>query len=409
MAQGKFKYEGVNSEGRKVQGEMEAKDERQVKRLLRRQGIRAKKIQAPSPLDIDLGMWMVDKGFVKPFGKAELNRFTRQLSILINAGVPIMECLEILSKQEKNPSLKVTIRNVSESVGSGKSLFEGLSTQKGFDKLYCSLVKAGEAAGILDTILVKLSEFMDKQEKIKKQIKSAMTYPTIVMVVGVAVTWGLMVFVVPQFVGMLKDSNQEIPMVTQFVIDVSNFLQDYTIMLAPAGFVLFMLFANFIKTKEGKQAWDRFIMRAPVMGDIIIKGNLSSFTRTMATMLSAGVALIEALEICIETLDNTQIAKDLKLVKEAVIKGKSITEPLGRIKYFPPLVNQMVKVGESTGNLDSMLIKVADVFEEETEEAIKTMTSLIEPLILVGLGGVIGTVLIAMYLPIFMSAGGAGG
>jgi type IV pilus assembly protein PilC len=405
MAVGKYKYEGVNAEGRKVQGEMDAKDERNVKRLLRRQGIRAKKIIAPSPFDIDLGMWMVEKGIVKPFGKDELNRFTRQLSILINAGVPIMECMDILAKQEKNPSLKVTIRNVMESVGSGKSLYEGLSTQKGFDKLYCSLVKAGESAGILDTILVKLSEFMDKQEKIKKQVKSAMTYPTIVMVVGVGVTYGLMVFVVPQFVGMLQDSGQEIPAVTQFVIDVSDFLQAYTVVLGPALFVLFLLFTNFIKTKEGKQSWDRFTMKAPVFGDIIIKGNLSSFTRTMATMLSAGVALIEALEICIETLDNTQIAKDLRQVREAVMKGKSITEPLGRIKYFPPLVNQMVKVGESTGNLDTMLVKVADVFEEETEDAIKTMTSLIEPLILVGLGGVIGTVLIAMYLPIFMSAG----
>jgi type IV pilus assembly protein PilC len=405
MAVGKYKYEGVNAEGRKVQGEMDAKDERNVKRLLRRQGIRAKKIIAPSPFDIDLGMWMVEKGIVKPFGKDELNRFTRQLSILINAGVPIMECMDILAKQEKNPSLKVTIRNVMESVGSGKSLYEGLSTQKGFDKLYCSLVKAGESAGILDTILVKLSEFMDKQEKIKKQVKSAMTYPTIVMVVGVGVTYGLMVFVVPQFVGMLQDSGQESPAVTQFVIDVSDFLQAYTVVLGPALFVLFLLFTNFIKTKEGKQSWDRFTMKAPVFGDIIIKGNLSSFTRTMATMLSAGVALIEALEICIETLDNTQIAKDLRQVREAVMKGKSITEPLGRIKYFPPLVNQMVKVGESTGNLDTMLVKVADVFEEETEDAIKTMTSLIEPLILVGLGGVIGTVLIAMYLPIFMSAG----
>jgi len=406
MAIGKYKYEGVNAEGRKVQGEVDGKDERNVKRLLRRQGIRVKKITAPSPFDIDLGMWMVDKGFVKPFGKDELNRFTRQLSILINAGVPIMECMDILAKQEKNPSLKVTIRNVMEAVGSGKSLYDGLSTQKGFDKLYCSLVKAGEAAGILDTILVKLSEFMDKQEKIKKQIKSAMTYPTIVMIVGLGVTYGLMVFVVPQFVGMLNDSGQEIPAVTQFVINVSDFLQDYTVVLGPALFVLFLLFTNFIKTKEGKQSWDRFTMKAPVFGNIIIKGNLSSFTRTMATMLSAGVALIEALEICIGTLDNTQIAKDLKQVREAVMKGKSITEPLGRIKYFPPLVNQMVKVGESTGNLDTMLIKVADVFEEETEDAIKTMTSLIEPLILIGLGGVIGTVLIAMYLPIFMSAGG---
>lgn len=408
MAVGKYKYEGVSAEGRKVQGEIEAKDERHAKRLLRRQGIRAKKMIAPNPLDIDLGMFLVEKGLVKPFGKDELNRFTRQLAILINAGVPIMDCLEILSKQEKNPSLKVTLRTVMEDVGSGKTLYEGLAAQKGFDKLYCSLVKAGEAAGILDIILNKLSEFMEKQEKIKKQIKSALTYPTIVLVIGVGVTWGLMVFVVPQFVGMLEESGQEIPAVTQFVINVSDFFQEYTVMMVPAGFVMFILFGNYIKTKDGKIAWDRFTMKAPVFGEIIIKGNLSSFSRTLATMLSAGVALIEALDICIETLDNTQIAKDFKGVKEAVMKGKSITEPLGRIKYFPPLVNQMVKVGESTGNLDEMLVKIADVFEEETEDAIKTMTSLIEPAILVGLGGVIGTVLIAMYLPIFMSAGGAG-
>lgn len=409
MPAGKHKYEGVTSEGRKVQGEIEAKDERHAKRLLRRQGIRTKKVTAPNPLDIDLGMFLVEKGFVKPFGKDELNRFTRQLSILINAGVPIMDCLDILSKQEKNPSLKVTLRSIMEDVGSGKTLYEGMQAQKGFDKLYCSLVKAGEAAGILDTILNKLSEFMDKQAKIKKQIKSAMTYPTIVMVIGIGVTWGLMVFVVPQFVGMLTESGQEIPAVTQFVIDVSDFFQAYTGIMTPVGFVFFILFSNYIKTKDGKIAWDRATMKAPVFGDIIIKGNLAGFSRTLATMLSAGVALIEALDICIETLDNTQIAKDFKGVKEAVVKGKSITEPLGRIRYFPPLVNQMVKVGESTGNLDEMLIKVADVFEEETEDAIKTMTSLIEPAILVGLGGVIGTVLIAMYLPIFMSAGGAGG
>jgi len=354
-----------------------------------------------------LAVWMVDKGFAKPFGKKELNRFTRQLSILINAGVPIMECLDILSKQEKNVSLKMCIKNIMEDVSSGKSLHDGMSKQKGFDKLYCSLVKAGEAAGILDTILVKLSEFMDKQEKMKKQIKGAMTYPTIVLVVGIAVTYGLMVFVVPQFVGMLNESGQEIPAVTQFVINVSDFFQEYTMIMIPSGFVALLLFRNFIQTKDGKIAWDRFTMKAPVFGDIIIKGNLSSFSRTLATMLSAGVALIEALEICIDTIDNTQISKDLKQVRDAVVKGKSITEPLGRIKYFPPLVNQMVKVGESTGNLDTMLVKVADVFEEETEDAIKTMTSLIEPAILIGLGGLIGTVLIAMYLPIFMSAGGA--
>jgi type IV pilus assembly protein PilC len=407
MAHKIFKYEGTNADGKKISGEAEGKDLRHVKRVLRRQGIRTSKITAPSALDIDLGVWMVEKGFAKPFGLQELNRFTKQLSTLIDAGVPILDSLSILAKQEKNAALRSTIKNIVESIGSGKSLHEAMSSQRGFSKLYTSLVKAGESAGILDTILNKLSEFMEKQERIKKKIKGALTYPVIVVFIGLIVTWGLMVFVVPQFVGMLKESGQEIPAVTQFVIDISNFMQEYTILMLPAGLVGFMIFVNYIKTKQGKIAWDRFTMKSPLFGNLIIKGALSGFMRTLSTMLGSGVPLIESLDICIDTLDNTQIAKDLRAVRESVVKGKSITEPLGRIKYFPPLVNQMVKVGESTGNLDDMLLKVADVFEAETEELIDNMTKLIEPMILVGLGGVIGTVLIAMYLPIFMSAGGA--
>lgn len=402
----KFKYEGINADGKRVEGEIEGKDVRHVKRLLRRQGIRARKINAPSMLDIDLGVLMVEKGLVKPFGMVELNRFTKQLSILIDAGVPILESLEILAKQEINPSLKVTINAIVESIGSGKSLHEAMASQKGFNKLYTSLVKAGEAAGILDEILNKLSEFMERQETIKKKVKGALTYPTIVLVIGILVTWGLMYFVVPQFVGMLQESGQEIPAVTQFVIDVSNFFREYTLLMIPFFIGFFFFFLNYIGTKQGKVQWDRWTMTTPLFGGIIIKGGLSGFARTLATMLAAGVPLIDSLDICIDTLDNTQIAKDMKSVKESVIKGKSITEPLGRIKYFPPLVNQMVKVGESTGNLDEMLLKVADVFEQETEELIDNLTKLIEPMILVGLGGIIGTVLIAMYMPIFMSAGG---
>ncbi len=406
MAEGIFKYQGVNAEGKKVEGEIEGKDLSHVKRLLRRQGIKARKLTAPSPLDIDLGLWMVEKGLAKPFGMIELNRFTKQLSILIDAGVPILESLQILSKQEKNPSLRKSIKGITEGIGSGKSLNESMAEQKGFDSLYTALVKAGESAGILDSILNKLSEFMEKQQAIKKKVKKALTYPTIVVVIGIAVTWGLMVFVVPQFVGVLQDSGQEIPGVTQFVINISDFFQEYTLMLLPIGFVGFMVFINYIKTKRGKTNWDRITMKSPLFGNLIIKGGLSGFTRTLSTMLGAGIPLIEALDICIATLDNTQMAKDMKVVREAVVKGKSITEPLKRISYFPPLVNQMVKVGESTGNLDDMLLKVADVFEEETNDVIDHITSLIEPIILVGLGGVIGTVLIAMYLPIFLSAGG---
>jgi type IV pilus assembly protein PilC len=406
MAVGKYKYKGIGSDGRKVEGEIDGRDIKEVKRTLRRRGIRVRKLVAPSILDVDLGMLMVEKGLAKPFGMAELSRFTKQLTILIDAGVPILESLEILGKQEKNPSLKTVIKNVIDEVGQGKSLNEAMASQKGFSRLYTALVKAGEAAGILDTVLRKLTEFMERQEAIKKKVKGAMTYPAIVVVIGVVVTWGLMVFVVPQFVGMLQESGQEIPAVTQFVIDVSDFFREYTLTLIPLVAGSLFAFLNYIKTRQGKISWDRFVMKTPLFGDIVIKGGLSGMFRTLATMLGAGVPLIDSLDICIDTMDNTQMSKDMKIVKEAVVKGKSITEPMGRIKYFPPLVNQMIKVGESTGNLDEMLIKVADVFEQETNDTIDNLTKLIEPLILVGLGGIIGTVLIAMYLPIFMSAGG---
>ncbi len=401
-----FKYVGFTSDGKKIESTIEAENEKEVKKLLRRQNIRATKVIAPSIFEADLGMFLADKGLLRPFGRAELMRFTRQLSILINAGVPILECMEILYKQEQNPSLKKVVKSISTQVEEGKTLFDAMSQQPGFDKLYCALVKAGEAAGILDTILVKLAEFLEKAEKLKKQVKSALTYPVIVVLVGILVIFGLMTYVVPQFVGILKDSNQEIPWVTQVVMDISSFFQNYTLLLV-AGIVAFvMLFINFIKTKEGKAQWDRITMKTPLFGILIIKGNLGAFTRTLATMLAAGVPIIDSLEICIDTLDNTQIAKDLMKVRKAVIEGKSITEPLSRIDYFPPLVTQMIKVGEATGNLDQMLIKVADVFQEEVEELVGNLTKLIEPIIIVVLGGIIAFVLIAMYLPIFMSAGG---
>lgn len=404
----KFKYVGFTGDGKKVESSIDADSVRDAKKLLRRQNIRATKVIPPSFFEVDLGQVLVEKGLARPFGRVELMRFTRQLSILINAGVPILECMEILHKQEQNLVLKRVVKNISMQIEEGKSLFEAMSQQQGFDKLYCSLVKAGEAAGILDSILVKLAEFLEKAEKLKKQVKSALTYPVIVVIVGIIVVFGLMTFVVPQFVDILKESNQEIPWVTQTVIDISNFFQNYTMLLIAGLVAGTMLFLNFIKTREGKHAWDRFTMKAPLFGMLVIKGNLGAFTRTLSTMLAAGVPIIDSLEICIETLDNTQIAKDLTKVRKAVIEGKSITEPLGRITYFPPLVTQMIKVGESTGNLDQMLLKVADVFEEEVEELVGNLTKLIEPIILVVLGGVIGFVLIAMYLPIFLSAGGAG-
>ncbi|MAW07474.1 MAG: pilus assembly protein PilC, partial [Halobacteriovoraceae bacterium] len=282
-----------------------------------------------------------------------------------------------------------------------------LSKQQGFSKLYCNLVKAGEAGGILDTILIKLADHLDKAEKTKSQIKSAMTYPSIVLLVGIGVVWGLMRFVVPQFQTMLSDSGQETPWVTQVVIDISNFFQEYTFIMFICLVVFFICFKLFVNTPQGKESFDRFMMKLPVFGVIIIKGNLSSFSRTLATMLNSGVSLIDSLEICIDTIENTVIAKDIRNIREQVIRGKNISEPLIKIKYFPDMVSQMISVGESTGNLDQMLEKTATVFEEEMDEAIGGMTKLIEPFIIVFLGGAVAFVMIAMYLPIFMSAGGS--
>ncbi|MDO9182665.1 MAG: type II secretion system F family protein, partial [Bacteriovorax sp.] len=232
-----FKYEAVDANGKKVVGKLEAASEKEVRKALRAQGIRIKKIIPPTILEFDFGMWMVDKGFAKAISVKELCGFTKQLAVMISAGVPLIQSLEILYRSEKNPSLKMAIKKISVDVGEGKTIAEAMEAQKGFDKLYCNLVKAGEAGGILELILRKLAIHMEKQEKTKAQIKSAMMYPSIVCAVGAVVIWGMMVFVVPQFTGMLTESGQAIPWITQFVIDTSNFFGKYSPIMVPGVFV----------------------------------------------------------------------------------------------------------------------------------------------------------------------------
>ncbi len=404
---GKWRWEGLDKNGKKAAGVLDASSEKEARKLLRAQGLRAKTLTPPSFLEFDITEWMIEKGLAKPFGPKELCSFTKQLSIMVGAGIPIMQCLEIQYKAESNLVLKRAVKEIHREVGEGKSIAEAMSGQNGFSRLYCNLVKAGEAGGILDGILQKLAIHMDRQEKTKSQIKSAMTYPAIVTIVGIGVIWAMMVFVVPQFVGMLLDTGQEVPGVTQFVIDTSDFLGEYSLTALPILFVLFFLLNAYIKTPSGKVVFDNIMMRLPLLGGIIIKGNLATFSRTLATMLGAGVSLIDSLEICIETIDNGVIARDITDVKKKVVEGKTLTEPLAKIEYFPEMVSQMVRVGEQTGNIDQMLEKVADVFEEEVNALVEGMTKLIEPLIIVVLGGIIATILVAMYLPMFMSAGGA--
>jgi len=404
---GNWRYEGFDKDGKKVEGSLDASSDKEVRRLLRTRGVRPKKIIAPSLLEFDIGEWLVAKGFAQAFGFKELARFTKNLSTMIEAGVPIIASLEILYKSEKNPSLKRSIKNIARDVEEGKTIAEALSRQKGFDKLYCNLVKAGEAGGILDKILIKLTEHMEKIMKTRAAIKSALTYPVIVVIVGVAVIWGLLVFVVPQFVDMLANTGQEPPWVTQAVVNSSEIIGEYTPMAIPIVIISIVLLSAYIKTSTGKLIYDKVTMNIPIFGSIIIKGNLSTFARTLSTMLSSGVSLIDSLDIVIETVDNKVISKDLTMVKNKVIEGKTLTEPLETIRYFPEMVAQMIKVGEQTGRIDQMLERVADVFEEEVSALVGEMTKMIEPLIIVVLGGIVAFILVAMYLPIFMSAGGA--
>ena len=403
---GKWKYDGLDKAGKRVRGAIDAGSQREARKLLRGQGIRPKRLTAPSILEFDLGEFLIDKGFAKAFGAKEFMNFTKQMAIMINAGVPIMQGLEIIFRSEKNPSLKRAVKSIATDVGEGKTIAESMSKQKGFSKLYCNLVKAGEAGGILDEILNKLAEHLEKHEKTKAQIKSAMTYPGIVCLVGAGVIYGLMVFIVPKFQEMLSDTGQETPAVTQLVIDISKFLQDYTLIGLPIIFVLAVLFNGWIKRPSGKYIFDRFMMKMPIFGGIIIKGNLANFTRTLSTMLGSGVSLVDSLDICTDTIDNGVIQRDIAEIKKAVVEGKTITEPLMKIAYFPDMVSQMIKVGEQTGNLDQMLIKISDVFDEEVNVLVGNMTKLIEPIIIVVLGGMVATILVAMYLPIFMAAGG---
>jgi len=404
----KFKWIGLNKEGKKSQGVVEGSDLRDARRILRGMGVRPKKINPPSLLEFDIGEFMVENGLAQAFGVRELTSFTKQLAIMVNAGVPILQSLEILFKGEKNPTLKRAIKQISSDVGSGKTLAEAMRKQKGFNKLYCNLIKAGESGGILDEILKKLAFHMDKAEKTKTQIKSALTYPAIVVTVGFGVIWAMMYFVVPQFVDMIKETGQEMPGITQFVIDMSKWFGANSFNLLIGIVVAAVFLKAYIKTPTGKIGFDRLTMKLPIFGGIIIKGNLSQFTRTLSTMISSGVSLIDSLDICIETIDNTVIANDLKTVRMGVVQGKTLTEPLGKITYFPDMVGQMLKVGEQTGEMDNMLEKISDVFEEQVSTLIETGTKLIEPIIIVVLGGLIALIMVAMYLPVFMSAGGAG-
>jgi type IV pilus assembly protein PilC len=328
--------------------------------------------------------------------------FTRLFATMINAGLPMVQCLNILAAQEENVALAKVITKVRGDVESGHSLAEGLKKHpKVFDQLYTNLVEAGETGGILDVILSRLSNYIEKVEKLKKKVKGALVYPAVVTGVAVIVTMVILIFVIPIFEKMFSEVGQALPLPTRIVIGLSRFVTNNIIymFLGAGGFVF--LVRRFYGTEKGKFFIDDLMLRLPIFGILLRKAAVAKFTRTFGTMVSSGVPILEAMDIVAKSAGNKVVEKAIYNARGSIAQGKSISEPLAESKVFPPMVTQMIGVGEASGELDTMLNKIADFYDEEVDNAVNTLTSMMEPIMMVVLGGVVGGLVVAMYLPIF--------
>jgi type IV pilus assembly protein PilC len=390
-------WTGVSKEGAERQGEMEAADAESVQGRLRQMGINPVKVKK-KPIEISLPSF----GGVP---RKSLIIFTRQLATMIDAGLPLVQCLDILYQQQDNATFKKALGQIKGKVESGSTFADALKDHpKIFDELYRELVAAGEVGGILDTILNRLSAYIEKAAKLAGQVKGAMVYPTLVMVIGIGVTAVLLLFVTPTFEKMFKDFGGTLPGPTQVVVDLSHFLSRNILYMIGSGIAFFVAFRFAINTEQGKRIWHRVLLWSPVIGPVIAKTAVARFTRTLGTMLSSGVPIMDALNVVAKSAGNRVVEDAVLYVRSKVAEGKTIAVPLAEKKVFPPMVVQMIGVGEATGAMDQMLGKIADFYDDEVDAAVAAMTAAIEPIMMVFLGGVVGGFLVAMYLPIFTLA-----
>lgn len=332
-----------------------------------------------------------------------LTAFTRQLATLIDSGLPLLRGLNVLRRQEKNPTLKRTLQQLSEAVEGGSTFSEALAQHpKVFDRLYVNMVRAGEAGGVLDVTLSRLAEFQEKAQKIKNKVVSAMVYPVVVMTVAVTILAFLMVAIVPKFKDIFNDllEGSQLPALTQFVIGVSNIVKERALYVLVAIVILVILIKVVGKTAKGRFLLDTLKLNAPVFGQLIRKVGISRFSRTLGTLIASGVPILQALNIVRETTGNAVIAKAVSQVHDSVKEGESIVQPLEASRVFPPMVISMIEVGEETGALPDMLMKVADVYDDEVDNAVAALTSLLEPIMIVFLALIVGTIVIALFMPL---------
>ena len=402
-----FAWTGRARDGKSTKGTMDAASEAAVVATLRRQGIQANKVKAAGTgLNANLEI-----SFLKPkITMKDIVVFTRQFATMIDAGLPLVQCLEILSKQQENKTFREILTSVKEDVESGSTFAEALRKHpKAFNELYVNLVAAGEVGGILDTILNRLAGYIEKAMKLRKKVKSAMTYPATIVGIAVVVIAVILLFVIPTFAKMFADFGSALPMPTQIVINLSNFIQDY--ILAIIIFIALFIVAvkKIYATEKGREKMDHWALKLPVFGVLIRKVAVAKFSRTLSTMISSGVPILDGLEIVRKTAGNRTIEKAIGKVRSSISEGNTIAEPLKESGVFPPMVCQMIEVGEQSGALDTMLGKIADFYDDEVDDAVNNLTAMMEPMLMLFLGTTVGGLVIAMYLPIFKIAGTVAG
>lgn len=410
-----FEYEAMNQAGQEVKDRVEAASTEDALALIRSKGFYPTKLRqkggkkaVPGGKGGGGGGGPKKRKAVGGFGKVkvkEVTQFTRQLSTLQDAGLPILRSLRILEQQQKPGMLRVILRNVADDIEGGATLSEAMAGQpKAFDRLYCNMVAAGETGGVLDVILQRLADFLEKAQRLKRKVIGAMIYPIVVITFAVLIVAGIMVAVVPKFKTIFKDFGTELPGVTMLLINISNWFVDST----PPGWVILLcspiavtLALKLIKKSEaGRYGVDVVKLKIPILGTILAKTAVARFTRTLGTLLAAGVPILEALTITRETSGNEVYARALKSVHDEIREGESFANPLRAAKICDSIVVNMIDVGEETGDLDKMLIKIADNYDEEVETLVDGLVSLLEPIMVVILGGIVGFIVIALFLPL---------
>ncbi len=399
-----YSWAGKTKRGRSIKGEIEAADERIARIQLKKRNIEITKLK-PKPKDL-----FENVSFMQPkVTNKDIVIFTRQFSTMIDAGLPLVQGLNILAEQTENKTFRGILKQVTKDVEGGSTLADALAKYpKVFDSLFVNLVAAGEVGGILDTIFQRLAGYIEKTEKLKSQIKGALTYPIVVVGIAIIVIAVIMIFVIPVFQDMFASFGKALPAPTQLVVSMSDFTKGNIHWMILGLIAIVFLFRKYRSTSSGKRKTDGIMLKLPVFGELIKKVAVARFTRTLGTMLSSGVPILNALDITARTSGNVIIEEVIQDARSSIAEGQTIAEPLSETDIFPGMVTQMISVGESTGALDAMLTKIADFYDDEVDATVAAMTSMLEPLLMLFLGGSIGGLVVAMYLPIFQMAAAMG-